>query len=61
MHKIEMATKLCISFLLKTVLCSSNHVNNIFKELADKNETSNMIQIITDTIQVSASLMQLST
>ena len=37
-----------------TVLCSSNHVTNIFKEPADKNETSNMVQIITDMIQVSS-------
>ena len=44
-----------------TVLCSSNHVTNLFKEHADKNETSNMVQIITDMIQDSASLMKVST
>ena len=44
-----------------TVLCSSNHVTNLFKEHADKNETSNMVQITTDMIQDSASLMKVST
>ena len=43
-----------------TVLCSSNHVTNIFKEHADKNETCNMVQIIADMIQDSASLMKVS-
>ena len=44
-----------------TVLCPSNHVTNLFTEHADKNETSNMVQIITDMIQDSASSVNVST